>query len=254
MTAPTGPALAGTTAHEAFRAGRLQEAVTALGDELRGHPGDARRRTFLFELLCFAGQYERAERQLDVLGAASKEAGLGAMLYKGALHAERTRAALFAGGALPDAPARPVTGTLNGRRFRSLEDADPRLGPRLELFAAGGYLWLPFEHVARVRLEAPQRLRDTLWATAAVTTGPSFRGRELGEVLLPILAPGTAQVDDDLVRLGRMTGWTTLPDGREAPVGQKLWLVDGEEIPLLEVRELVVDPLPPLPPTPEATT
>jgi type VI secretion system protein ImpE len=247
MTSP--PTGHGASAHEAFRAGRLQEAVQALGDELRGSPGDAQRRTFLFELLCFAGQYDRAERQLDVLGAASKEAGLGAMLYKGALHAERTRAGLFAGGALPDGPARAVTGTLNGRPFTSLEDADPRIGPRLELFAAGGYLWLPLEHVARVRLEPPRRLRDTLWATAAVTTGPSFRGRELGEVLLPVLAPGTAQAGDDRVRLGRMTDWAALPDGREAPIGQKLWLVDGEEVPLLEVRDLVITPLPP---TPEA--
>jgi hypothetical protein len=77
MTSP--PTGHGASAHEAFRAGRLQEAVQALGDELRGSPGDAQRRTFLFELLCFAGQYDRAERQLDVLGAVSKEAGLGAM-------------------------------------------------------------------------------------------------------------------------------------------------------------------------------
>jgi hypothetical protein len=33
-----------------------------------------------------------------------------------------------------------------------------------------------------------------------------------------------------------------LPDGGDAPVGLKVWLVDGEEFPLLELRELVIEP------------
>ncbi len=40
-------------AQELFQAGKLDEAVQALGAELRDNPADARRRTFLFELLCF---------------------------------------------------------------------------------------------------------------------------------------------------------------------------------------------------------
>ena len=54
-------------AQELFQAGKLNEAVQALGAELRDNPTDVRRRTFLFELLCFAGEYDRAEKQLDVL-------------------------------------------------------------------------------------------------------------------------------------------------------------------------------------------
>ena len=52
---------------ELYRAGELGQAIKALGDELRSNPLDARRRTFLFELLCFAGEYDRAEKHLDVL-------------------------------------------------------------------------------------------------------------------------------------------------------------------------------------------
>jgi len=33
-----------------------------------------------------------------------------------------------------------------------------------------------------------------------------------------------------------------LADGRAVPVGQKLWLVDGQELPLLEIRELTITP------------
>lgn len=237
------------TAQEALRAGRLGQAIEAVGAELRGDPGDTRRRTFLFELLCFAGEYDRANKQLDVLAAGSSEANMGALLYRGALHAERTRAAMFREQRPPNGGvARPVSGTINGRPFTEITDADPRIGPRLELFAAGRYLWLPFEHVASVRMAPPRRLRDLLWAPADVQTGPSFRDAALGEVLLPALAPLTADDPDDLVRLGRVTAWRELDGGPAAPVGHKLFLVDGEEFPLLELRELVFTPRPQPPP------
>jgi type VI secretion system protein ImpE len=234
--------MAAASALDAFRAGRLGEAIEAVGTELRHHPGDARRRAFLFELLCFAGDWPRAVKQLDVLGSASQEAELGALLYKGAIRAQREREALFDDGAFPLDPAPAVRGTLNGRPFTVLEDADPRIGPRLECFAAGKYLWLPLAHVARVTMEPPAQLRDTLWPSVHVVTGPSARHLELGQVLLPMLAVGSAVHPDEAVRLGRVTDWTALPDGREVPVGLKYWFVDGEEFPLLELRELVIHP------------
>src|SRR5512133_2893059 len=80
---------------ELFQAGRLSEAIQALGVELRDVPTDPVRRTFLFELLCFAGQFDRAEKHLDILAQGGKNAELGALLYRAALHAERTRAELF---------------------------------------------------------------------------------------------------------------------------------------------------------------
>src|ERR1017187_9565088 len=69
------------TAGQLFQAGKLDQAVQALGVELRDNPGDVQRRTFLFELLCFAGAYDRAEKQLDVLAQGGKDAQLGALLY-----------------------------------------------------------------------------------------------------------------------------------------------------------------------------
>jgi len=230
-------------ARELFQAGRLDEAIESLGVELRKDPTDAQRRAFLFELLSFAGNHERAEKQLDVLGTASTQAGIGALTYKAALQADRLRTEMFTRGELPTGPApAAVAGTLNGEPFTSLEDADPRVGARLEVFAGGQYLWLPLEHVASLRMEPPARLRDLLWAPAKLLTGPGFRGVELGEVLLPVLTPLAATHPDPLVRLGRMTVWEELPDGRPVPAGQRLLLVDGEEVPLLELRELVILP------------
>jgi type VI secretion system protein ImpE len=228
-----------------FEAGRLDDAIEVLGAELRSDPTDVRRRTFLFELLCFAGQYDRAEKQLEVVAGASPEAGLGAWLYRSALHAERTRQEMFDAGATPgdgDAPASPVEGSLNGNAFGTLVDADERVGPRLELFAAGQYTWIPLEHIQSIHMEPPTQLRDLLWAPARVQTAPTFQGLELGEVLIPVLAPGSWRSDDDEVRLGRVTDWHELTDGRPVPIGQKLLLVDDEPFPILELRTLEISP------------
>lgn len=228
-------------ARELYQAGRLGAAVQALGAELRDNPTDTRRRIFLFELLCFAGEYERAEKHLDVLSQASADAATGALLYRAALAGERTRHQLFEKHDYPSAPApAPVRGVLNGKPFESIEDADPRIGARLEVFGAGDYVWLPLAHLASIQLEAPKRLRDLLWAPALVKTGPELKDRELGEVLMPVLSPFSFRHGDDAVRLGRATMWESSEDGAEVPYGQKMLLVDGEEFPLLEVRTLEI--------------
>jgi len=225
-----------------FEAGKLNEAIAALGAELRENPADAQRRTFLFELLCFAGNFDRAEKQLDVLAGATPQAGMGALLYRSAIHAERTRAQMFRSNTLPlDGNAsEAVSGTVNGKPFSSIADADPRIGARLEIFAAGQYTWIPWQHVASVKIEAAKRLRDVLWVPAVVRTSDDWRGQELGEILLPGLAPLSFDYPDDEIRLGRATDWVELPDGDYAPAGRKLIVIDGERVPLLDIRELEI--------------
>lgn len=224
---------------ELFKAGKLNEAIEALGVEVRNNPTDARRRTFLFELLCFKGDYDRAEKHLNLLADASPDARVGAILYFSALHAERLRRDLFEKKDYPVLPASEDSraGTLNGKPFLTLEDADPRVGPRLELFAAGAYLWIPFEHIESIEIEPPKRLRDLLWAPALVRTGPKFKDKELGEVLLPVLAPFSWRHADDNVKLGRATEWAEV-DGMSVPSGQRMISVDGEDVPLLEIRKI----------------
>ena len=230
---------------ELYRAGRLTDAIKALSVELRDNPTDVRRRTFLFELLCFAGEYDRADKQLEVLGQAGPTSELGVLLYRSALYAERQRHDLFERAELPPEKEDELGrgGMANGSAFSSFSDADPRTGARLEIFAAGNYMLLPLEHVASIQIPAPQRLRDLLWTPAAVRTTAAFKGTELGEVLLPVLAPFSWKHPDEAVRLGRVTVWEK-PEGQEyqVPIGQKMWLMDDEEIPFLELRALEYNP------------
>ena len=228
------------SAQQLYRDGHLSDAIHALSAEVRDNPGDARRRTFLFELLCFAGDYARADKQLEVLAQAGPTSEMGVLLYRSAVYAERQRHDLFERGEYPSGPAEGKrSGTLNGKAFEYLADADPRVGARLELFAAGNYLLLPLEHVASIQIQPPKRLRDLIWTPAAVRTTPAFKGTALGEVLLPVLSPSSWQHSDDAVRLGRATVWEER-EGSENPIpfGQKMWLVDDEEVPFLELRSL----------------
>jgi type VI secretion system protein ImpE len=225
-----------------YRAGQLKAAIAALGDELKKQPLDAKRRIFLFELLCFAGEYDRAEKHLDVLAGANAQAAAGAMLYRSALHAERERQQMFERKSFPPASSRPSpAGELNGQRFAAVTDADPRIGNHLEAFIAGSYTWIPFAYIEAIETEPPKRLRDLLWIPAVLHTTSDFRLQDLGEVLLPVIAPLSFKDSDEAVRLGRTTVWQDDPEYGQLPVGQKLLLHGDDEQPYLEIRKLVFD-------------
>jgi type VI secretion system protein ImpE len=231
--------------HDLFREGKLQETIQALGSELRDSPADSQKRTFLFELLCFSGDYSRAEKHLTLLSQASPDAEMGALLYRSALSAERKRLAFFEekqyDGSSAATKFRP--GKLNGEPFKSIEDIDPRIGPRLEVFVAGEYVWLPFAHIGSLQMPAPRYLRDLLWSSATITAGPGMQGQEFGEVLAPVVYPFSSTHERDSVKLGRETDWVlSNNEPVEIPYGQKLFVLDeNRAVPILEIRSLEFD-------------
>ena len=66
--------------------------------------------------------------------------------------------------AFEQAPAKG--GTIDGKAFEWIADADSRLGPVCEAIIDGKYYWVPFERLVRVKVEAPTDLRDVVWASA----------------------------------------------------------------------------------------
>lgn len=233
------------TPQELYRFGRLREAITALGEELRKIPLDVRRRTFLFELLLFAGEYDRAEKQLEVLAGAGADAAAGTLLYRSALHAERTRQDMFAQNQTPALKAGEQTGGVcDGQPFREFMDSDPRIGPNLEVYMAGSYTWIPFACLRKVEIEAPVNLRDLMWARARIETTPDFRLQELGEVFIPGICPVSSRHPDETVQLGRETAWEQDSNYEAVPFGAKVMLVDGADVPLLSIRSVEWPPRP----------
>ena len=259
-------------AKELLDAGQLSAAIEQTNQEVRSHPTDSRQRTFLFELLCFAGDYQRAERQLDVIAQQQARAEVGVWVYRNVLVAERARHRLFSEGLRPgflcdpppyvhlhleavnrlreDRPAeamalleesersRPrLRGRLDGQAFQDFRDSDALLDPFLEIFLHSSYLWLPFEQISHLTISAPERLRDLLWIPARFESHSGLAG----EAFLPVLYPRSSEHPNELVRLGRMTEWEAAGEGLALGVGQRLFLVDDEERAMLEVREVAFE-------------
>jgi type VI secretion system protein ImpE len=224
-----------------FRAGRLDKAIEAAGSELRVQPLDRKLRTFLFELLCFAGDFDRAEKQLAVLGDQSSAADTGAMLLKGLLQAHRTREDVFAATpALAEEEEYRGSLIVNGVEFAGCTDEDPRIGASLEVYRGARYHRIPFREVERVTIAAPARPRDLLWIPATIALKQST-GAADSEMFahLPALAPQSSSHSDSAVRLGRLSVVEEDERGVALPVGTKLLICGSEEVSLLDVRSLV---------------
>lgn len=255
------------TATDHYRAGRLQEAIEAQVQQVKAHPADQRLRLFLFELLAFAGDWERARRQIDAVQHHDVDLDVATQTYRGLLDGESARRQLFADGTGPrflteppahirtrleavaalradqpaqarqlleqaDAAAPAPTGTLNGKPFTLLRDCDDVFGPVFEVLAHGGYFWVPLEQVESLQVRPPRFPRDLLWLPARLEAVGSA-----GDVFLPVLYPGSALAVDNAIRLGRSTDWQTAADGPVRGLGMRTFLVDDDVLPLPEWRE-----------------
>src|SRR5687767_11143744 len=83
-------------------AGNPTGAVEAALRLVKTNPTNETARTFLFELSCFSGDWDRAEKQLEVIGHQDANAMIGSMIYRQNFKAERDRMKLFSDGQKPE--------------------------------------------------------------------------------------------------------------------------------------------------------
>src|SRR5258708_6451076 len=84
-----------------FKDGKLQLAIDAQIQEVKSRPADQAKRLFLFELLAFAGELDRAGKQIDALKYDELELQTAALSYRKLLDAEEKRRRLFSNGVQP---------------------------------------------------------------------------------------------------------------------------------------------------------
>lgn len=254
-------------ASDLFKAGKLQDALDAQLPEVRANPADQGKRLFLFELLAFAGDLDRARRQIDAIQYDQPELVAAVLSYKNLLDAEEQRRRLFRDGVAPkffgEAPEhvhwrlealnrlredRPqeaaqclekavestpaIKGQLNDKPFASLRDCDDIFAGVLEVMAPGGYYWVPLEQIETLTLKTPAFPRDLLWVPARLELADSG-----GNVFLPSLYPASHEHSDEAVKLGRATDWKEVSGGPVQGVGGRTFLVDEDAISLLEWRK-----------------
>lgn len=254
-------------ATEHYKAGRLPEAIEAQTLEVKADPANHGKRLFLFELLAFAGEWERARRQIDAVKYDDVHLDTAVSAYRALIDAEAARRRLFQDGAPPtflaeppehvrlrlqaldllragqgteaatvlaraDQTGPPVIGALNGKPFPHLRDTDDRFGTVLEVLAHGIYYWVPLEQVETITSNPPRFPRDLIWLPARLEMNGAA-----GDVFLPTRYPGSEQHADPAVRLGRMSDWQGAEGEPVRGVGLRTFLVGDDPVPLLAWRQ-----------------
>ena len=250
----------------------LTAALTHLQTAVKAAPSDPKLRTFLFQLLCVMGQWERAVTQLNVVADMDPATLAMKQMCGEAIQCEALRAKVLAGEKAPmvfgypepwlallieamlltgrgeseaggkmreqafeQAPA--SSGSINGTGFQWIADADSRLGPVLEAIINNRYYWLPFQNLAKVHIEKPQDLRDAVWMPAHL----EFTNGGESIALITTRYPGSEASTDGLIRLARKTIWEENSPGVFVGLGQRLFTTDVGDYSLMDVREIIFD-------------
>src|SRR5688572_29619697 len=91
-----------STASEHYEAGQLREAIAAATEDVKKNPTDSAKRGLLCELLCFAGDTDRADKQLDAIGHQEPKAAPTIIQYRQLVRAEQARQDFYTQGRLPE--------------------------------------------------------------------------------------------------------------------------------------------------------
>lgn len=257
---------------QTLRDGNLDEAFRELQQEVRRNPADAKLRVFLFQLLAVQGEWDRALTQLNTAAELEASTLIMAQMYREAIQCEVLRAEVFDGKRSPlifgDPPewigwlieslrltaeekhaaandlrlkafeAAPATpGTVDGRRFEWIADADARLGPVVEAMIAGRYFWIPMQNIRQIKIEAPSDLRDLVWLPVQFTW--SNEGQAVG--IIPARYPGSEKSSDNQIRMARKTEWTEPLEGVCLGLGQRMLSTEETDLPLMDIRQIDLD-------------
>jgi type VI secretion system protein ImpE len=258
------------TAKDLMKAGRLSDARRVLIEEVKSAPSDVGKRTLLFQVLALGGEWDKAQRHLDLISSQDPGRTVGVHVYLDIVKAERERlkviTALQQPSIFPEPPAysgrymeylaalksgsydtakeiiteidalRPeIKGSLNDKPFEGFCETDARLFCFLEAFIHDRYVWVPFEFIRELVVVEPRTSFDLIWVTASITT---WEGLSVN-CCLPVVYPETSSHDDEQAKLGRLTDWVPLGGGFSKGVGQHVYQAGDEDISILEIRQAV---------------
>ncbi len=249
----------------------LDEAIAAMNAEVKAKVAAAEPRLFLAELLCLAGNIERADLQLAAAATLDSSLAPWISAFRQLLRAEASRREVFGQGRVPEfvgKPDRGLTahlealvalregrgadaatllevaetqrvqphGICDGVAFADFRDMNDLTAGFLEVMTGGGaYYWIGFDQLSQVEFMKPQRSRDLIWRRAklGVRHGPE------GEVFIPALYCGShAATQDDDVRTGRRTVWEDGEGSVVRGLGQACFLVGETDQPVLSLTTL----------------
>lgn len=255
---------------ELFNGGKLSESIAEAIEEVKSHPADVSKRLILSELLCFIGEFEKADKHLETAFLQSPDLSVPTALGRQLIRAATARRKWFADCAVPDmlAPVDPIVeqqlklwtlhracdtdqvtesinhlqaycdrtaGIADESPFTGFRDLDDATATCLEvLTSTGKYYWIPWHRIETLEFQPVRRPRDLLWREAhiLVREGPD------AVVYVPVSYPATSVNDGDEALLGRSTQWQESETGVVTGIGQRIFLIADQEKAILDLEQI----------------
>jgi type VI secretion system protein ImpE len=254
----------------------LAQQLQELQSQIKRDASSAKLRIHLFQLLCVMGRWQRALEQLQLCAQLDPMALPMAQMYREAIRCEMFRSEVFAGKRTPQVMGAPPswiglliealrhdgsgnTSAAVDLRAQAMDaasatpfsvdtvscewlaDGDARLGPVCEVFANGQYYWLPLESCTGIFIDAPADMRDLVWSAAELLLPNEGRV----PALIPTRYPETVQTtltNADQLLQSRATHWIEQAPDMWFGVGQRVWMSDTGEHPILDTRMISAMP------------
>jgi len=247
---------------------KLDEAIAAMNIEVKTNPTDIDKRAVLAELLCIAGNLERADVILNAISDIDPGAAVGVAMFRQLVRAEQARQQFYSEGRLPEFHTKPdavmelelraavavregslqeanallaeretvrspTPGTADDTAFDDFRDLDDLSAAHLEvLTTTGKYFWIPTSSIASIEFRKPEKRRDLMWRRAhlSINDGPD------GEVFVPAIyyskesSPGH--------RLGHLTDFDGSEGGASFGKGLREFLLGEQSRTILELSRI----------------
>lgn len=252
---------------EAFNAGSLEEAIELAKDEVKSNPTDLGKRNLFCQMLCWSGDLERADKQLETIMMQEPTSAMTVSLFRQLIRGETSRQECFSKGRAPELldevdpliqkhlelmlcmregkkseamdllgqieEERPkVKGTCDGEAFDDLRDLDDTCCSFFEvLTTTGKYYWIPFQRIEMIAFHPIESPRDLMWRRCHMIV----KGGPDGEVFIPLQYARSLGSEDKQLRLGRATDWEGGEDAPVSGLGRRMMLIGETDKSLLEV-------------------
>jgi type VI secretion system protein ImpE len=97
---------------------------------------------------------------------------------------------------------------------------------------------VPVSRLLKIDIEEPEDLRDMVWMPAHL----QFENGGESVALIPTRYAGSEASADGLILLARKTIWEEIAADTFRGLGQRIMATDGDDIPLMDVRSIVLTP------------
>ncbi|GAA4360699.1 type VI secretion system accessory protein TagJ [Kangiella marina] len=255
---------------EKYSEGNIDACINQLVQEIKENPDQHYKRMLFGQMLCVSGDYERADKQLDLLSTLEPKFVIEVANWRNLIRAAQHRKDFYESGRPPEVigqlsarlekhiaamvalraedsetfsavlseaeeARKAVKGTWNqeSKEFDDFRDLDDLNGGFMEVLAPNGnYYWIANESISSIVFEEAKQPIDFLWRKADLILNDGTQG----EVYIPVTYVDSM---NDQQRLARETEWE---DYRETETmrgrGQKTYLVGDEAVSILEINSI----------------